>query len=174
MLKQLPVKKEYLVIIATIIMLLISYQLAFKKTIEAWQLNKQLKAQLAQAADLSYQPAYLERKNSNLTHIISRYKTDTVAFRSNIISDIATIAEKENVKLSEVPLQDPLFHTDQFIVQKLNFEGDFFALTKVFNQLQATPGIGMIRSVTYKVTGTGANTAAAKKLVLEVYLETVR
>ena len=174
MLKQIPIKKEYLLIAASIVLLLLCYQLAFKKTAAAWQINKQLKAQIAQAADLSYQPAYLERKNNNLSKIISLYKTDTIAYRNNTISAISSIAEKENVKLSEVPLQDPLYHTDQFIIQKLNFEGDFFALTKVLNQLQTTSGIGIVRSATYKVMGIRPVNDEAKRLVLEVYLQIVR
>jgi hypothetical protein len=174
MLKQIPIKKEYLLIAAAIVLLLLSYQLAFKKTAEAWQVNKQLKAQVAQAADLSYEPAYLERKNNNLSKIIALYKTDTVTFRSNTISVISSIAEKENVKLSEVPLQDPIYHTDQFIIQKLNFEGSFFALTKVLNQLQATSGVGIVRAATYKVVGIRSGVDDVKKLVLEVYLETVK
>jgi hypothetical protein len=174
MLKQVPIKKEYLLIAAAIVLLLLCYQLAFKKTVAAWQIYKQLKAQIAQASDLSYQPAYLERKNSNLSKIIGRYKTDTVTFRSNTISAVSSIAEKENVKLSEVPLQDPIYHTDEFIIQKLNFEGGFFALTKVLNRLHATAGIGVVRSATYKVTNLRSGVLDTKKLVLEVYLETVR
>jgi hypothetical protein len=174
MLKQLPIKKEYLLIAGSIVLLLLCYRLAFSKTIAAWQVNKALKSQLAQASDLSYQPAYLERKNNNLSKIISRYKTDTVAFRSNAISAISSIAEKENVKLSEVPLQDPLYHADQFIIQKLNFEGGYFALTKVLDQLQATSGIGAVRAATYKVIGIRLGAEDEKKLVLEVYLETVK
>jgi hypothetical protein len=174
MLKQVAIKKEHLLIAASLVLLLLCYQLAFKKTVAAWQINKQLKAQIAQVADLSYQPAYLERKNNNLSKIIGRYKTDTVTFRSNTISAISSIAEKEDVKLSEVPLQDPIYHTDQFIIQKLYFEGGFFALTKVLNRLQATNGIGVVRAATYKVTGTRPGNEDAKKLVLEVYLETVK
>jgi len=174
MLKNLPIKKEYLLLIASFILLIIGYELAFKKTIAAWQVNKQLKEQITQASDLSYQPAYLERKNRNLTQIISRYKTDTIAFRSNSISSISTIAEKENVKLSEVPLQDPLYHTDLFIIQKLNFEGNFFSLTKTLNTLQSTNGIGVVRAAAYKSVRAGSSTDDAKKLVLEVYLETVK
>ena len=174
MLKQIPVKKEYLLIAASIILLLSCYELAFKKTIEAWQTGKQLKAQAAQAADLSYQPAYLERKNDNLSNIINRYKTDTVDFRSNLISTIASIAEKEDVKLSEVPIQDPLYHTDQFIIQKLKFEGDFFALTKMYGQLLATKGIGVPRSAVFKVLEIRSSTDNVKKLVMEVYLEAVK
>jgi len=174
MLKQVPIKKEYLLIAAAIALLLLCYQLAFKKTVAAWQINKQLKEQIAQASDLSYQPAYLERKNNNLSKIIGRYKTDTVTFRSNTISAISSIAEKEGVKLSEVPLQDSIYHNDQFIIQKLNFEGSFFALTKVLNQLHAANGVGVVRAAAYKVTSLRSGAVHSKKLVLEVYLETVR
>jgi len=48
------------------------------------------------------------------------------------------------------PVQDSLIHINQFIIQKLNFEGSFFALTKVLNQSQATNGIGMVRAAGYK------------------------
>jgi hypothetical protein len=174
MLKQLPIKKGYLLIAGAMVLLLLSYQLAIKKTIEAWQVNRQLNAQLEQAVGLSYQPAYLERKDANLTALIKQYQTDTVAFRSNAISAIAAVAEKEQVKLSEVPLQDPLFHTGQFNVQKLDFEGSFFALTRVLDKLQRTAGIGTVRSATYKLSVTRANGDEIKKLVLEVYLETVK
>lgn len=174
MLKQLPVKKGYLLIAGAVVLLWLSYQLAIKKTIEAWQANRQLKAQLDQAAGLSYQPAYLERKDANLTAIIRQYETDTTAFRSNAVGAIAAIAEKEQVKLSEVPLQDPLYHTDHFIVQKLDFEGSFTALTRVLDQLQHTGGIGMVRSAVYKVNAARANGDEVKKLVLEVYLETIK
>jgi len=158
----------------TLVLLLISYQLAFKKTIAAWQFNSQLKAQLVQATDVGYQPAYLARKMKNLNQIITLYKTDTVAFRNNIISAIASIAEKENVKLTEVPTQDPLYHTNQFIIQQLDFEGDFFALTRMLNQLQSAKGVGVPRSATFKVLGARSKADEVKKLVLEVYLETAR
>jgi hypothetical protein len=173
MLKQLPVKKEYLFVASVIVLLLISYQLAFKKTVEAWQISKQLKAQIAQASDLSIQPAYLDRKNANLSKIIGFYKTDTIAFRNNIISTISSIAEKEHVKLSEVPLQDPLYHNDKFIVQKLSFEGGSFALIKVLDQLEKTRGIGISRSVSFKKMKSNLNTNM-DKLSLDVYFETTK
>lgn len=171
MLKKLPIKNEYFLIAGTILLFLLCYQLAFKKTIEVWQINKNLKMTLNKSSDLSNQPVYLERKNGNLSKILNHYKTDTINFRSNTISIIASIAAKERVKLSEVPLQDPIFHTDQFIIQKLNFEGTFFALTKVLNNLQATSGIGSIRSANYKVTGLNSKNDGPKKIILEIYLE---
>lgn len=152
-------------------LLLLSYQLAFKNTITAWQTNSQLKKQLAQATDLSYQPDYLQRKNNNLNKVIELYRVDSNAFRNNSISKIAIIAEKENVKLSEVPLQDPFFHTEHLIIQKLELEGDYFSLIKTINNLQQTVGIGIIRSVTFTMVRGKSNIVADKKLVAEVCLE---
>jgi len=174
MLKQLPVKKKYLLLAGTVLLLVISYQLAFRRTAEAWQLHNTLKKQLTVAAALSDQPAYLERKNHNLDQIIDLYKTDTATFRSNAISAVASIAEKENVKLSEVPKQDPMYQSRSFIIQKLDFEGDYFALTKTFSELQSTKGIGVPRSAIFKVVEIRSSTDDIKKLVMEVYLETAK
>jgi len=172
MLTQLPLKKNYLLVAATAMLLLFCYQLAFKKTLEAWQFNKQLERKVAGASDVSYQPAYMQRKNNNLTTIIRRYKTDTAAFRNNWINTISSIADKEHVKLSEVPTQSISYHTDQFIIQKLTFDGDFFSLIKILNKLQALNGIGIIRSADFKASEIRAGNNQGKKLMLEVYLET--
>ena len=174
MLKQLPIKKEYLLVTASVLLLIISYQLALKKTIEAWQEHSRLKKELSQSVGIDVQPAYLNRKNHNIDQIINIYKTDTTAFRSTAISAIASMAEKENVKLSEVPSQDPIYDTDKFIIQKLDFEGDYFALTRILNQLLAAKGIGMCRSASFKLIKNSTSTEEVKKLVLEVYLETVK
>lgn len=174
MLKQLPIKKEYLFIAAVLILLSISYQLAFKKTLEAWQVNKQLKAQIAQASDLSIQPAYLDRKNNNLSKIIALYKTDTIAFRSNIISTISLIAQKGNVKLSNVPLEDPLFRNDNFRIQKLSFEGGYFDLLKVLDALNNYKNIGVTRAVLFRLVNSAPNNSENKKLTMELYVEDLK
>lgn len=171
MLKQLHLKKEYGLIAAAIIGLLVCYHLAFKKTFIAWQLNQNLNQQLLQSADLSYQPGYMERKNDNLDKIIKLYKADTVNFRSNVLGTISSIAERENVKLSEVPSQDPVYHTNTFIIEKLSFEGDYFSLVKTLNQLQSVSKIGIVRAATLKSVGTHSSNDESKKTVLEVYLE---
>lgn len=173
MLKQLPIKKEYLLGIATILVFFVCYQLAFKKTLTLWQAHSQLEAQIARTADLSVEPAYLERKNRNLDKIIAGFKADTVAFRSNIIGTISSIAEQEHVKLTEVPAQTPLYHAGQFIVEKLRFDGDFFSLSKVLSRLQSTAGIGFLRCAEFKTIDTRQASTRAGKLVLDVYLEIV-
>ena len=167
--KQLPIKKEYLFLVGVVALMLIGYQLAFKRTIEAWQINKQLKEQQTSGTNLSYQPGYLKRKSANQDSAISRYRADTATFRNYSISAISIIAEKRGVKLSEVPVQDASFINGRFTIQKLTFEGDFFSMTKTLNDLQKTKDIGVVRSVSYRLSRT-----AEGKLFADVYMEILK
>ncbi|RYZ88695.1 MAG: hypothetical protein EOP04_08710 [Proteobacteria bacterium] len=171
MLKSLQLKKDYLLIGATLLLLLISYRFAFKNTIDAWEVNYQLKAQLAHSSDIGYQPEYLERKNKNLETIFKSYKVDTISFRNNAVSTISLLAEKENVKLIDVPVQDIAYLTDRSIIQKLNFEGDFFGLTSLVNRLESTKDIGFIRSINWKKVETHGSTQEKKAIILELFME---
>lgn len=118
---------------------------------------------------MSYQPGYLKRKNANLDSVIFHYQADTNSFRNNSISTISFISQKHGVKLSEVPIQDPSFRTERFIIQKMSFEGDFFSLTKTLNELQQTRGIGVIRGVSFRL-----NRLTEGKLFSDVYIEILR
>ena len=174
MLKNIAVKKEYLLIAGTILLLFASYQLAFKKTIEAWQLNSSLEKELSQSNDIAIQPDYLERKDKNLDKLIGLYKADTTALRNNLINSVSLLADKENVKLSEVPVQDVANISDYFIIERLQFEGDYFSLMKLSGRLQQENGIGMIKSEILKVSEVNTSTGKLKRLGLEVMLEMVK
>jgi len=174
MIKPGQIKKEYLLLAASVLMVVICYQLAFKKTIEAWHLHRQLEAQVSQTLSTNFQPGYSERKSANISKILNLYKADTLNFRSNIISRISSIAEKENVKLSEVPADDPALHHNKLIHQKLAFDGNYFSLVKTLDDLQKTPEIGVVRSVDLKSASSNINGTGTKILTLIVELEFTR
>lgn len=171
MLKNLIYKKNYWLIAGTIVLLLLCYQLALKPTVQAFNIHNQLKSQLNQASDLTYEPGYLERKTRNIDQLLSRYKTDTLILRGNTIAQVAMIAEKEGVKLSEVPVPDPAYNTPHFIIQKLEFEGTYPALVKTLSHLENSTGIGIPRSATLKTVDRHTANAEDKKTVLQVLLE---
>jgi len=171
MIKPGQIKKEYLLLGAVVLLLVLCYQLAFRKTADAWHIHKQLQSQLAQSSNVNFQPGYSERKSANIGRILNLYKADTINFRSNIISRISSIAEKENVKLSELPTEDLARHQKQLIIQKLGFEGDYFSLIKTINHLQATSGIGIMRSITIKKPDLHTLQGQSEKLALIVNLE---
>jgi hypothetical protein len=174
MLKKLPLKNEYLLLIGTVLLLILAYELSFKKTFDAWQMNRELRQKLSSAQGLGGQPDYLERKNANLDKLLGLYRADTTALRSNLINSITLLADRQNVKLAEVPAQEASFSAAHFIVEKLEFEGDYFSLLKMNDLLQKQSAIGIIRSENWKVTGIRNNGDKLKKLVLEVYLEIAR
>jgi hypothetical protein len=142
--------RQNALIIALAILLVLCYQMAFKKTIAAWQLNQTLKNQLSQSTGTMVPPDYIARKNLNLSKILELYNADTTNFRSNTLGKISFAAEKENVSLSEVPVADPLNNNKKFRVEKLVFKGDYFSLLKILAQLRLTKNIGFIRSVAIK------------------------
>jgi len=171
MLEKSPIPKKYALVLGVTLLAVVCYKLALEKTVEAGQQYRQLNVQLNSAASLTLQPDYLIRKWKNLDSVLAIYKADTAAFRSNTLSKIAIVAEMQNVKLNEVPTDDPILHTERFILQRLDFEGDFFALTKVLNQLQVANNIGLIRSVDYK--SIKKSSSPDQKLVMQVYFEMI-
>jgi len=171
MLKNLIYKKDYWLVAGTILLLVICYQLAFKKTIQAYQNHSRLQAEISQTSDVSYEPGYLQRKASNMDRILERYHMDTLALRGNTLAQIAVVAERENVKLSEVPVQDPSFNTAHFIIQKLEFEGTYPALLKTLNNLGNMTNIGVPRSITIKTVSKNTSSREEKKTVMDVLME---
>lgn len=174
MLEKFKIKNEYLLIAGALLLLIVAYRLAFARTAEAWQLHSRLLKRVQQSGDASYQPGYLERRNHNFDQILQLYKADTVNYRSNILSLISLIAEGENVKLSEVPSADPSYHTEDSLIEKLRFEGDYFSLLRVLNRLQATANVGVIRSVAVKAIKMPSSQNEARKTVMDVYFVVTR
>jgi hypothetical protein len=172
--KQVAAFKKYLLPLASVLLLIIGYQLAFKATLSAWQVNRQLKDQVGRLSRLDLQSGFLERKETNLQSIIARYKIDTLTSRNAVINKIALIAETENVKLTEVPMQDPFYHTETFVLQRLIFEGDYFSLLRALNKLQAASDMGIIRTVSLKAAPHSQTVKLNSLPQLEIYLESIK
>lgn len=147
MLKNIAFKREYLLLGSAILLLVVAYRLAFRKTIEQWQLHSQLEARMANTGNTDYQPAYLSRKNANLSRIIRRYKADTSLFRNTSVTQVSLIAQRNGAKLVNIPSQDMEQDTGKIILEKLELTGDYFSLLKTAAVLNRTPDIGWLRSV---------------------------
>jgi hypothetical protein len=165
------VRKDLVLAIGTLLLVIACYQLAVKQTVQLWQLHRQLVLQAGEADGVSYQPDYLERKSRNLDVVLKRFQTDTMAFHNQVINNIALIAEKNGVRLKEVPDTDPSLTHPRFILQKLIFQGDYFALMRLLAELETTADIGVIRSVVLRRQSRSAEQALP---VLEILLQAAR
>lgn len=173
MMEKLPVKHKWLFIAAALLLMWICYVFAFKKTIAAWQLNRELKARVAAAQDLSLQPAYLERKDANLKKLLNLYRADTLSFRNEKVNLIAAAAESVNARLSEVPNDEPAYHGNKWVIQRLDFQGSYFALTRLLDKVEHLPSVGVIRCAEYQLN---RNPTAQDKtqLSIRIYFEFIK
>ena len=169
MLKYWPFKQSYLLILMSVIMAFAAYKFAITHTLDEWRDNKKLKLQVSRQNDVADQPDYLERKNANLDEILKLYRSDTLNYRSEAITTISIIAGKYNVRLTGAPVQDKTYRTEKYLLQKLSFAGDYFSLIRFLQQVEATGGIGKLRSCT--LNGPGSRDKASRDLITEVVFE---
>lgn len=165
-------EKKYLIYVVVAGFSLICYQMAFKPTIEAWQSRSALKARILQSAGKSGQPDYLIRKKVNLDTLVARFKIDTGVFRTGVLNKIALIAQKQDVKLIDIPAPDPLSSAGPYLVQKLVMEGTYFALLKTLDGLRTAGQVGFIRSVSIRMPE--KDTPVKQALAMTIYLEVIR
>lgn len=159
-----------------VLLFLLSIRFAFWRTYEAWKINRQLTAQLSNAASVSYQPGYLERKNHNLDQTLTLFKGDTAHYRSAVLTALSSVAERENVKITGVPDGNDASVTPSSSsqVQSIILEGDFFALTRFLHGAEQATGIGRVRSAQYRTTTIAKATGAGKRLTLLVHFELMK
>jgi hypothetical protein len=162
-------KQKYMWAVAAALLLVICYQLAFKKTIVAWQLHKRLELQMRQSSDVSMPPAYLKRKDRNLGGLLNLYRPADTS-RDEVINRVADIAESEHLKVEEVPRPDTSTETGGYIIQRLILSGEYFATLRSLQKLDQNKGVGVIRSLTLK-TAKGPELKNDRKLLLEISFE---
>jgi len=169
-------KKGYLLAALAFVLTLLSARFAFWNTWQAWQLNKQLNSRIGEASDISFQPGYLERKGKNLAKAIYLYQVDTLAYRNMVLTSISSLAEKEKVRIVDVPTEgnNSYYQTRLYKVEKIELEGEYTNLMRFYNQLFSIKGIGMIRSVLFTHLQQRGLVKVEGSLRLLMYLEIKR
>jgi hypothetical protein len=176
MLDKLPALKAYLLPAFVALLLVLSYPFAFKKTMEAWQLNRELSLRAARASDLSVQPSYLERQQQNLSRALDLFRVDSLNYRSRLLQAVGGAAEAEKVRILELP-EEPLnayYLSPLFSAHRISFEGDYFALERLLARLDTLPSLGFLRSAEFKAIERHTALGTVKALTLQVYLEALR
>ncbi len=171
MFDKLILKRNYIVITATLLLFIICYEFAFKKTLTAWQLNKHLKEQVNNNIS-SLQPSYLEQQQQALSKIIKTLKTDTASFRNRVTTIVAEIGEREYVNVTEVPLR-AVASSNKLFIQEITLTGTFPDVLKTLFAIEKADGIGYVRSVNIKNKVPNTNNPN-EKVVIEIFLEVVK
>ncbi|OJW17955.1 hypothetical protein [Mucilaginibacter sp. 44-25] len=165
--------KRYAVPVASILFLLLCYQLAFKKTLEAWQLHRRFQQELSTAQGIGSTPALMIRKQRNLDRIVQHFRWDTTSYRSSIIEQISKFSSAQKVGFHTLPQREPGLQSDQLQVERVVLNGTFPDLLKMLHTMEQTSSLGVVRSI--KISSPDEH--AEKKgnsLEMSVYLMSVR
>lgn len=128
--------------------LLLSWYLAFSKTFDVVMIHRKLNVDSARENDVSFNPAYVQRKQAALDRILKEYQvredwSELLWMRGS------EIAAKQNVGI-EYTAEKPLAESDSTTigkVQSLHFYGSFVQLVKLIDTLEKSSGIGKISAM---------------------------
>lgn len=154
-------------IAGSLVLLLVSYQLAFKETLNSWQINRQLTEQVEGMDNLSDQPGLTGRKYSNLEKILDQYRVDTARFKANLVTNLSILAEKNDVRLTGVPEPNLNGFYNHLKINLIVLQGPYYNLVKFLYSTEDRVSIGRIRSV--KINKTNAQDSEVSNLEMTVY-----
>jgi hypothetical protein len=144
-------QKNRVLIVAAILLLYIAYVFAFKNTVNAIQLNKQLQAE--QNADHAMDSSFpqLSRKNSFYTNALKAYYVKNNDYENRLWQVLSDLAIEQKVKINFSP--KPQAQTDTttlqkgLLVQQFAFKGNYFNLVKLLDTLDKSKAIGKISTL---------------------------
>lgn len=175
MLERIIPYKNYVLALGCLLLLWIGYQLAFQKTWEAYRLHHQLSTQLSAASDVSYPPAYLERKAGHLSVLLDKYTSDTLSFKNRVIGIFSPLAESGQCKIVAVGSDaGSAFTTANYQVQKVSLQGEYAPLLQVLKNIEASPQVGLVRSAIWHTADLHSSNRNDKRLTLDIYLMGIR
>lgn len=167
-------KKDYLLLGGSILLLIMAYRFAFSRTVAEWHLHRNLTAQVAASHTLDDQPAYMERKTANLAAVIRRYRADTTLFRTGSLNSIALIAQRHEARLVSIPSADAQADTGKVLTEKVTLQGHYANLLSTADELSRTSGIGWLRSVNLSTIRKTDTLREKNELQLALYIQVLK
>ncbi|MBC7914023.1 MAG: hypothetical protein H7Y07_07865 [Pyrinomonadaceae bacterium] len=169
MIKNLLKRRDLILVIGIVFFALICYQFAIKNTLDAYNQNQKLAGALNNNSVGKLPLDFMKRKSQNLDKILIKYALDSATFKGRAIGEVASIAEEEHLKLIEIPLMDPFYNTEYFLIQRIDFEGDYYSIVKFINRVQKQRNVGVLRSLSMKTQKKGNE--KGKSIILELFLQ---
>ena len=169
MIKNLLKKRDIILVLGIVFFAFICYQFAIKNTLDAYKQNQKLAGALRGNSVGKLPVGFMKRKSQNLDKILIKYTLDSATFKGRAVGEIASIAEEENLKLIEIPIMEPFYNTEYFLIQRIDFEGDYYSIVKFIKRVQSRNNVGVLRSLSMKTRKKGDE--KGKSIILELFLQ---
>ncbi|TDQ11576.1 hypothetical protein [Pedobacter metabolipauper] len=163
------IQKNKMLLPVFVIGLLLCWFLAVNKTVDAISLNHKLNNEQQEENDLSFNPAYIQRKSAALDQILKSYQVGD-QWNDQLWMQSSAIAAKQNVAV-DFTLNKPPAEVDTTSVgsnQSLFFYGNYVQLAKLIDTLERTPGIGKIAALQVKLKKSDLSAGEVGKCVLRL------
>ncbi len=165
-------QRRYFILIAgTILLLILSYKLGFKRSLELRAECKNLSSRLVNIKDAPMRIKQLEEKKRSIENLIGKatYEKDT---RDVIVNYVSTYCEKEDVTLRQ--LHDiHISEEEDYRIEtnRLTLEGDFHKLLQLLYHIENDYTFGQVSSVRfYKAKNIKSR---QNELLLEIFVQTI-
>lgn len=161
--------KNHLLTAGTVVLLLLCWPLAFRKTIDALSLNRKLSLLDEDKGKLSFNPEYLEQKHRVLSKLVASYTIDSAQWKNEFWLNVSRSAAGKGIAVSYTPEQAKEQDKDKdskVIRQSILFGADYRHLVTLLDTLEKMKGVGFITSAKFdKVKG--IHTEGNDKLILK-------
>lgn len=136
-----------MIIVAAIVLLIwVSYQFSFSRTIDLWKECKRLEQQQALIKEIPEQLPELTRKVQQLEKILGNSESED--FSTTILDQVNILCRQNNVRLKEMP-EKHVFNGDNLIVETLyiNLQGSFSEQLRIISDLEKNEAKARLRSL---------------------------
>lgn len=133
--------------------LLICWYCSFSRTVEAVQRNHQLQAAAADHSDISFNPAYSERKRKALSEILKSYRVSDAEWSNELWMKASSMAARQDIHIAYARAAAPAA-TDTITAGKketLYGYGGYLQLVRLLDTLEKTPHIGRISGLQIRI-----------------------
>lgn len=156
-----------------ILFLLISYNLAFKKTFSLKNEYKTIESRLEQSKNAPQQIALIKSKLEEIDKKVGGKSIDQINLEELIIEHISTYSNSNNIVLKEYP-GIHYFSQQDYTTEtcKLTVEGDFIKLLKLAYGIEQNFSYGKVSSLNF-YTEKNYRTKEIE-LLLEIYVQNIK
>lgn len=139
-----------LVVPILLLLLLVCYQLAFKKTWESYREYSLLKEQGLGANRLSVSPLYTLSRIKKVDELYQRFNVDTLAWKNTLWNNAAGLAQQHACMIHAYPpVKVVQYEQQRFYRQALGFSGEFGNLLQLLRKLSYLKNTGMLSGISF-------------------------
>lgn len=146
MLKQLTYRKKNKLLIAiAIILFILSWKFAFKKTYDAFVLHQEFSVKAQDDNLLAFNPAYITEKSNILNKLLGKYTIDSAQWQNTFWLKASGAVSSADVKVIYQPEQKHVGDSTSALArQAISFEGNFKNLVLILDSLSKTTELGYL------------------------------